>query len=100
MNLVAAYCRFFPPQIARSRYTGNSSSSQARKKSSMSCTANTAIWPPSIANNKKKKSFGLKVTGHAARAARAVMKLVSRISGIEMPSAPTDQARPRSGSQV
>ena len=32
--------------------------------------------------------------------ARVVMKLVSRISGIDSPSAPTAQVRPRSGSQL
>ena len=66
----------------------------------MSWTAKTAIWPPSIARIRKKKSFGLKVTGQAASTARAVMKLVSRMSGIDNPSAPTAQVRPRFGSQL
>jgi len=40
------------------------------------------------------------LTGHAARTAKAVIKLVNKINGIEIPSAPTDQVRPISGSQL
>ena len=66
----------------------------------MSCTAKTAIWPPSIASNRKKNKRGLNVTGQAAKQARLVMKLVSRMRGIDSPSAPTVQVRPISGSQL
>ena len=48
---------------------------------------------------KKKNNFGLNFTGHAANTANAVMKLVNKIRGIEIPSAPTDQVRPNFGSQ-
>ena len=53
-----------------------------------------------MARSRKKNNRGLKVTGHAAKQAREVMKLVSRISGMERPSAPTAQVSPRSGSQL
>ena len=43
------------------------------------------------------KSRGLKVTGQAARMARLVMNVVSRMRGMESPSAPTDQPNPSSG---
>ena len=42
----------------------------------------------------------MNLTGHAAKTAKAVIKLVNNISGIEIPSAPTDQVRPISGSQL
>jgi|TARA_R100000005_G_C4918061_1_gene152614 hypothetical protein len=48
---------------------------------------------------RKKNSFGLKVRGHAASAARLVMKLVSRINGIDKPSTPTAQVSPTEGIQ-
>ena len=48
---------------------------------------------------KKKNNFGLNFTGHAAKTARAVIKLVNNIRGIDIPSAPTDQVSPRLGSQ-
>ena len=65
-----------------------------------SCTAKTIICPPSISNSRKKNNFGLNLRGHAASAARLVMKLVRRMRGIDRPSAPTDQVRPSSGNQL
>ena len=53
-----------------------------------------------MARIRKKNSLGLNVTGQAASTARAVMKLVSRISGMERPSAPTAHVNPRLGSQL
>ncbi len=53
-----------------------------------------------MARIRKKNSLGLKVTGHAARTASAVMKLVSRMRGMDNPSAPTAHVSPRSGSQL
>ena len=64
----------------------------------MSWTANTATWPPHMASMSTWKSRGLKVTGQAARMARLVMNVVSRMRGMESPSAPTDHPNPSSGS--
>ena len=53
-----------------------------------------------MARSRKKNSFGLKLTGQAARQASVVMKLVNKISGIDRPSAPTAQVKPRFGNQL
>ena len=54
---------------------------------------------PSMMSIKKKNNLGLNFTGHAAKTASDVIKLVNKMRGIEIPSAPTDQVRPRFGSQ-
>ena len=50
-------------------------------------------------NIRKKNNLGLNFTGHAAKTAKDVIKLVNNISGIDIPSAPTDQVKPSFGSQ-
>ena len=70
------------------------------ENSSISWTAKTAICPPSMIKIKKKNNFDLNFTGHAAKTARAVIKLVNKIKGIEIPSAPTAHVSPISGSQL
>ena len=100
MNLVAAYCRFWPPQMAISRYTGTSSSSQARKNSRKSWDRNTSPWADACRSSRAKYRRDLLVTDQLAATDSRVTRPLSTTSGADKPSAARDHSRPITGSQL